>query len=100
MLSNNTGYSGVVVLADAVRFTYIAPLPQPTPPRIDQITVQPDGRARLQVTGAPGQYAIDATTNLSSWAEVTNFTSTGPSFEWLDPQGGFGQRYYQVRLVQ
>jgi hypothetical protein len=97
VLSNDTGYSGKVVLADAVRFTLIGSFPGP--PLINSITQLPDGRIQLEVSGSPAHYAIEATTDFSDWNELTNFTTTTSDFEYIDPQPTPAGRYYRIRLI-
>ena len=96
-LSNDTGYSGKVVLADAVRFTFVSPFPNP--PIIDSITELPDGRIRLQASGSPAHYAVEATTDFLAWTELTNFITATSSFEYTDPQMIADSRYYRIRLI-
>lgn len=96
-LSNDMGYSGKVVLADAVRFTLVSPFPNP--PLIDSITQLPEGSIRLQVSGSPARYAIEATTDFFTWAELTNFTTAVSNFEFTDPQTITDSRYYRIRFV-
>jgi hypothetical protein len=96
-LSNDTGYSGKVVLADAVRFTLAASFPGP--PLINSITQLPDGRIQLEVTGSPAHYAVDATTDFFDWTELTNFTTATSNFEYTDPQPNPASRYYRIRLI-
>jgi hypothetical protein len=71
---------------------------QPPPPQIDSISLMPGGEIQLQVSGAPGHYAIEATTNLADWAELSNFTTSGASFQYLDGDTSQTQRFYRVRL--
>jgi hypothetical protein len=96
-LSNDTGYSGKVVLADAVRFTLVAPFP--SPPLINSISQLPDGRIQLEVSGSPAHYAIEATADFVAWTELTNFTTATSNFEYTDPQSIAQTRYYRVRLI-
>jgi hypothetical protein len=96
-LSNDTGYSGKVVLADAVRFTLVGPFP--SPPLINSITQLSDGRIQLEITGSPAHYAIEATTDFSDWIELTNFTTATSNFEYTDPQTIAASRYYRIRLI-
>jgi hypothetical protein len=72
---------------------------EPTPPRIDAITEGPDGLIQLQVSGVPGHYAIDASSNLAGWMELTNFTTTAGSFQYVDAESNLLQRFYRVRLL-
>jgi hypothetical protein len=74
---------------------------QPTPPQIDRVGLLPDGQIRLQVSGAPGQYAVEATTNLVvvEWVELTNFTATTMPFQYVDSETNLAQRFYRVRLM-
>ena len=49
------------------------------------------------VSGAPGHYAVEATTNLVDWAELTNFTTHEATFQYLDGETNLCQRFYRVR---
>ena len=72
---------------------------EPTPPQIDQITRTPEGQIQLQVGASPGHYAVEATTNLQSWAEMTNFTTSDTNFQYVDPSASLSQRFYRVLLL-
>lgn len=96
-LFNDTGYSGKVVLADAVRFTLVTPFPNP--PLIESITQLPDGRIRLQASGGPARYAVEATADFIIWTELTNFTTATSNFEYTDPATITDSRYYRIRLI-
>jgi hypothetical protein len=86
--------AGTVTSADAA-LTVV----ELTPPRIDLISLLPGVQAELQVSGAPGHYAVEASSNLVDWAEMTNFTTTNSSFQFLDPDASEPQRFYRVRLI-
>jgi hypothetical protein len=96
-LSNDTGSSGKVVLADAVRFTLVSSFP--SPPVISSIMPLPDSRIQLEITGSPAHYAVEATTDFSDWTELTNFTTATSNFEYTDPQPNVVSRYYRIRLI-
>jgi hypothetical protein len=86
--------AGTVASADAVlSFTQAVPL------QIDSITLLTGGQVLLQISGAPNRYAIEATTNLVDWEELTNLTTTGNTFEYLDADPYPAQSFYRVRLV-
>ncbi len=89
--------AGMVTSTDAVLTVTL-----PSPPQIDSISVLPDDRIQLQVTGEPGHYAVEATTNVVvvDWVELTNLTTTGTTFQYLDPETNLTQRFYRIRLVQ
>ncbi len=72
---------------------------QPVPPQIDSISLMPGGQIQLQVSGSPGHYAVEASSNLFDWAELTNFTTTSSAFQYLDPGANEPQRSYRVRLM-
>jgi hypothetical protein len=97
-LSNDTGFSGKVVLADAVRFVYTGPLVV-TPPRFEDIGLLGDGTIRLQVTAEPGHYSVEASTNLADWIELTNFINSSNSFDYIDVETNLTQRFYRARRV-
>lgn len=86
--------AGTVTSADAV-LTIV----QVVPPWIDSISLTPEGRAQLQVSGAPGHYAVDAASNLTDWAELAIVTNTGSAFQYLDPEASLTERFYRVRLL-
>jgi hypothetical protein len=86
--------AGTLTSTDAV-LTVTTPLP----PHIDSISLMPDGQLQVQVSGAPGRYAMDASTNLADWAELTNFTTTSDTFQYLDADTNQLQRFYRVRLM-
>ena len=75
------------------------PLPQPIPLKIDSINLMPAGQIQLQASGPPGHYAIEGTTNLADWAELTNFITTGTSFQYLDSAANLSRRFYRVQRI-
>ena len=72
---------------------------QPIPLHIDSITAFENGQIRLQMSGEPAHYGIDASTNLVDWLELTNFTTTTATFEYLDSQPEVTCRFYRARLI-
>lgn len=97
-LSNDTGYSGKVVLADGARFTYVGALPAAQPGRFLSVEVLLDHRTRLVITGTPGaSYVLQASADLTGWTSLgTNFNTNG-TFEVIDPATSELQRYYRTR---
>ena len=95
-LSNDAGDVGKVVLADAVRFAFA-----PAAPRFDLITVLPDGRVRLTLSGDTGfTYALEASTNLVNWLTLTNLANLGGTVEFIDAEAtNLLARYYRARLA-
>ncbi|MEO7300833.1 MAG: immunoglobulin domain-containing protein [Verrucomicrobiota bacterium] len=69
----------------------------PLPPQITSIIALPSGEIRLQVTGAPGNYFIDAATDFSGWATLTNIVNTNGSIEFIDPTTNLPIRFYRAR---
>ncbi len=86
--------AGMVTSDDAV-----LSVTQPAPPQIDSISLTSEGQIQLQVSGAPGCYAVDGASNLTDWVELATVTNTGSSFQYLDPETNLAQRLYRVRLV-
>jgi hypothetical protein len=86
--------AGSVTSTDAVLTVFTPP-----PSQIDSITMLPGGEIVLQVSGAPGHYAIDGSTNLADWSELTNLVTTNSPFEFLDSDIGNAQRFYRARLI-
>jgi len=73
---------------------------QPVPARILSAAVLSDGQFHFQVSASPGRYAIEATTNLLNWEELTNFLTTSNLFEYTDPNTNLTRRDYRTRLVE
>lgn len=81
-LSNDTGYSGKVVIADAVRFSYVGPLPAPTLSSAvanDMLTLWwPANRTEFRLQSATNRLGLWPGVNWSDLAGVTNNTLTLP----------------------
>ncbi|HWI56883.1 MAG TPA: fibronectin type III domain-containing protein, partial [Bacillota bacterium] len=58
----------------------------PPPPHIDWIRLLPEGNARLQVSGGPGAFAIEAAPDVVTWTNLANVTEPGTTFLFTDPQ--------------
>jgi hypothetical protein len=84
--------AGTLVSSDAV-----LTVTQPSPPVIDSISVAPAGQIQLQVSGPPGHYAVQDSTNLVDWTDLSNFVTTGATFQYLDAETNLMQRFYRMR---
>jgi hypothetical protein len=89
-----TNTVGTATSADA-----ILTVTQPLPLRIDSISLMPGGQIRLQISGAPGHYSAEASSNLADWAEFTNLTATNTTFQVFDPETNLTQRFYRMRMT-
>jgi hypothetical protein len=100
--TNAGSYSVVVsnVAGTLASSNAVLTVTQPSPPEITWISVMPAGPIQLQVSGTPGHYAVEATTNLANWVELTDFTTTGATFQYLDAETNLTQRFYRIRLIQ
>jgi len=92
LVSNMAG----AMMSDAAMLSVI----QPPSPQIDAISLTPEGQFRLQASGAPGLYAVEAGTNLADWAELATVTNTAATFQYTDPETNLLQRFYRLHLVQ
>ena len=72
---------------------------QPVPVRFDSISLVPDNQIQLQASGPAGHYALEATTNLSDWAELTNFNTAETTFLLLDSATHAKNRVYRLHLL-
>ncbi|HOX56136.1 MAG TPA: immunoglobulin domain-containing protein [Candidatus Paceibacterota bacterium] len=88
--------AGAVTSADAV-----LSVTQPAAPQIVGISLTSEGQIQLQVSGVPGHYVVEATTNLTvvDWVELTNMTTTEATFQCLDTEPNLAQRFYRVHLI-
>jgi uncharacterized repeat protein (TIGR03803 family) len=67
------------------------------PGRINSSAFLPNKTFQLSITGAALNYRIDASTNLASWATLTNVVNTAGTYHFIDPDAAtFPQRFYRV----
>ncbi len=57
-----------------------------------------DGRFLFQGSGDPGAFAIQASTNLADWIEITNVFSDSGTFQFFDWLTNGQERYFRARL--
>jgi uncharacterized lipoprotein YddW (UPF0748 family) len=71
----------------------------PLPARFQAITLLPDGRARLIVTGETGvACAIDGSSNLASWFELMSLMNTNGTLDVVDQSASNSSlRFYRAR---
>ena len=68
-------------------------------PRIESIANLPDGRFQLQISGGPGNFAIEAAPGLSGWTQLSSLTATGALFQYVDLETNQTSRFYRVRQL-
>jgi hypothetical protein len=92
-----TNVAGSVTSANAL-LTVLPPAPVVQFQSIGQL---PDGRISLSLSGQAGSnYAIEDSTNLVDWLQVTNFTSDGGSFQFIDNDStNNAEMFYRARLL-
>ncbi len=86
-------------LVDNIRVEVPRPS-QPIRASFDHIRLLPDGRVQLQVSGLLGHCALEASSNLVSWVELTNFYTSGGIFQYLEVQTHLPCRFYRARLLE
>jgi len=71
----------------------------PGPSRFQAITLLPDGRARLVVTGETGVVcAIDGSSNLASWFELMSLINTNGTLDVIDHSASNSSlRFFRTR---
>ncbi len=97
--AGNYSVAIINVAGQATSSNALLTVTQPTPPRIDSISLAPDGKIQLQASGVPGLYSVEAATNLLDWVEAAHITNTGSMFQYLDSETNVTQRYYRLRLL-
>jgi uncharacterized lipoprotein YddW (UPF0748 family) len=105
--TTNTGSYSVLVsnmAGTASSADAILTVSQPIPPQIRTINLTPDGQVQLQVSAAPGVYAVEAISNLEEalpdWPELARITNTSTSFQYVDNETNLAQRLYRLHQVQ
>ena len=92
-ISNNAGPS--VVIADAAKFSFVAPLVVPV---IQSVTQPATSAVQLTVSSTPGYPVwLDRTTNFSSWQPWTNQLSTNGTTIFTDPNATNDANFYRAR---
>jgi len=89
-----TNVAGSVVSSNAILEVHL-----PAPPQIDSIRLLPGGQIELRVSGVPGHYAIESSTNFVNWMELTNFVTSESVFEYIEVETSLPQRFYRVKLI-
>jgi len=89
-----TNVAGSVTSLNAL-LTVVPPLPS----RFQSITLLPDGRARLVVTGETGiACAIDGSSNLAGWFELMSLMNTNGTLDVVDSSASNASpRFYRAR---
>jgi hypothetical protein len=89
-----TNLAGSVLSANALLTVTLPP-----PPQFQSITVLPDHRAQLQLLGTSNlPYAIEASSNLTGWAEVLSGTLTNVPAQLTDDSASNAPlRFYRAR---
>ncbi len=87
-----------VTVGEAGTILEAAPLTAPTPPTLGPILLLPKGAAQITLTGTAGQrYRLEASTNLESWAPITDIVLKATSGEFIDPSAtNFSRRFYRA----
>jgi hypothetical protein len=66
--------------------------------RFDSISQLAPTQIRLKGIADPGTVAIEASSNLTGWTQLTNFASSNGTFQYIDPSGSPVRRYYRAML--
>jgi len=81
-------------MADILNFLYVPPTPAI---EIESISLQPGDQLGLRLTGVPGFYVLESSTNLHNWLLWTNVTLSTSPLDFLLPMPGDAQRYFRAR---
>lgn len=95
-------YSAVVTNAAGTATTddAVLTLLQSNLPHIDNISLLSDGSALLDMSGGPGNFAIDAAPVLSGWTQLVSFTATNALFQYVDSETNQASRFYRLRALR
>jgi len=63
------------------------------------ITILSNRTARLEATGSPANYNVEATTNWREWTSLTNISTTTNQFEYMDEAANLRRRFYRTKQV-
>ncbi len=98
-LSNATGTSGSVVIADGVRLAFV--YPDTRPPSIQPALAQGSGGLELRISGTPRTMCwIESSPDLVGWRMETNWPNFDGSFKVVQPlSANSGRQFYRVRCA-
>jgi len=87
-----TNPAGSVTSAEA-RLTVL----EPRPLRFERISLLPDQRPWLQMSGEPGVYALETSPQLTAWTVRAYLTNVADAFEFVDePLTNAPRRFYRL----
>ena len=69
-----------------------------TPVKMSAITLLSGGRLQFSVSGDPGQFVLQTSSNLLNWVDLTNIMAANGSFDFIDTVTNTSQRFYRARL--
>jgi hypothetical protein len=87
--------SGGVAMADGLKLVFVCP----NAPHIDAVNLLPGRQVRLQISGCPGFYAVDAASAPGGWGPLTNIVTTTNRFECTLAPSGQARQFYRARLL-
>ena len=77
---------------------YIRSLNQTAPATLLKLSAVSNGVTSLQISGAPGVYELQASSNLGNWSVLTNVNSATNTVNVSDPTAtNLSQRFYRTR---
>jgi hypothetical protein len=66
--------------------------------QITSIMLLSGGRLQLSGSGDPGQFIIQASSNLFDWLDVTNLLGGDGAFQYIDSVTNASLRFYRAKL--
>ena len=71
------------------------------PPILDSVSVNTDGTVQFNISGVPGPYLVDASTDLTTWTTISTNQIVIGHVTFKDPTApAFHYRYYRARAAQ
>lgn len=102
--TNNAGNYSVVVtniLGSVTSSNALLTVSPPQPPQFLSVTVSSNGLVQMVLHGQAGSsYAIDGSSNLVDWIQLTTFTNTNGTYQFTDPSSTNNSLgFYRARLL-
>jgi uncharacterized lipoprotein YddW (UPF0748 family) len=69
----------------------------PSAPAITSVEALPVSSIRLQLSGGPGQFKIEASPDLGSWSNRATLTATNAAFEYEDSTSAGSRLFYRLK---
>jgi len=98
--TNGGNYSAVITngAGNTISSNGLLTVTPVTPVRLSGVTLLSGGRLQLTVTGDPGQFILQGSSNLFNWVDLTNILAANGTFNYIDSTTNLSRYFYRAKL--